>query len=204
MTTRTVRHRYCRHKASMRFGVDSLLYRAWRKHGDPEVTAEIEVSNDEIYSKEVSYIAEFGTLAPHGYNSTVGGEASPMLSPLVAAKVSAAKIGKPRGAIHSAEYKQRLREENLGKKWGKDFCEKVSAAKKGAPSALRGRKRTPEQIENAARGNRGKKRSLEGRAAMSRAQTGKKQSAETCAKRKATWAAKRAARNAGVVQLEFT
>lgn len=53
---------------------NEALYSAWRKHGAPECVPLIECANSELNVREIEFIAAFRTRAPHGYNSTDGGE----------------------------------------------------------------------------------------------------------------------------------
>jgi hypothetical protein len=65
----------------------SVLYHAWRKHGDPILLSLGECSVDNLSELEIFYIKNFNTLKPNGYNTTPGGDVAPTLDPEVAAKV---------------------------------------------------------------------------------------------------------------------
>lgn len=88
---------------------NSILYNAWRKYGYPvSVIVIAEVQNNELAETERKLILEHNTLHPNGYNTTEGGEESPMHSKIVAAKVSASKKGKKRGVLHTPESKAKI------------------------------------------------------------------------------------------------
>lgn len=72
---------------------NSLLYRAWRKHGAPTCSPLFEVPEDELPDNERALIRTLRTQTPHGYNSTEGGDVSPAKSPSVRAKLSAGRMG---------------------------------------------------------------------------------------------------------------
>jgi NUMOD3 motif len=87
---------------------------------------------------------------------------------------------------HSEETKQNLREHTarywLGKKFSAKHRKKISLAKKGLPSPLKGRKRpytSPEHRRNLSIANTGKHHSLETRKKMSEWQKGKHKSLQT-------------------------
>lgn len=97
ITTKGVEERVSRHsRASCRKSkhYDIPLYRAWRKHGEPQVVVLAILEASQLHESEVRAIKAFGTLAPDGYNATIGGEVSPSSSPEVRAKISASLTGK--------------------------------------------------------------------------------------------------------------
>lgn len=65
-----------RHRTSARSGVDTLFYRAMRKHGVDNFKIHLlEVCDDVIISEREKYwIKELSSKSPNGYNTTVGGE----------------------------------------------------------------------------------------------------------------------------------
>jgi group I intron endonuclease len=116
-------------------------------------------------------------------------------------------VAASRGRPLTGEHKQKLRVPKQ-KKQSPEYIEKrvsKTRGKKQFPeliakraSALRGKKMTPEHMAKATEAGRlantGKPRSLDVRAKISATQRGSKQSPETKAKRKATWEAKRLAK----------
>lgn len=129
LTTKSLSVRVAQHAdTAKRSKRNSILYNAWRKYGSPVISIILaEAENHLLPGLERMMIAEHGTLYPNGYNTTEGGEESPMHSPIVAAKVSAAKMGKKRGPIHTVESKA-----------------KISLSLTGRESPLTGRKRSEE------------------------------------------------------------
>lgn len=128
ITKTTVPKRWMGHKTDAfrpNRGVGALG-RAIRKYGPEafvieEVCVAFGVENACAIEREM--IAEYGTLTPHGYNLTSGGEAGG-------------------GHKHSAESVERNRQRNLGKTMAPEVRAKISAALKGRP-------KTPGHIENA-------------------------------------------------------
>ena len=53
---------------------NTALYHAWRKYGAPTLTVLAVIENDLLNETEKSAIASYETLAPFGYNLTLGGE----------------------------------------------------------------------------------------------------------------------------------
>lgn len=97
ITQKTVDERFSRHRrAAFRKSkhYDIPLYRAWRKHGEPRLVVLAVVEDKCLHDAEVRAIKAFCTLAPAGYNATVGGEVSPSSSQEVRAKISASLKGK--------------------------------------------------------------------------------------------------------------
>lgn len=77
MTTyKHLSERMRRHKTSARSGVDTLFYRAMRKHGVDNFKIHLlEVCDDAVLSeREVYWIKELNSKSPNGYNTTIGGE----------------------------------------------------------------------------------------------------------------------------------
>lgn len=78
-TKRPLNKRLERHR-DLKWGNCKLLKRAIVKYGWH--TMQVQVlwtgSNEELDAKEVELIREQGTLAPHGYNALLGGDANPM------------------------------------------------------------------------------------------------------------------------------
>lgn len=133
----------------------SAIAHAIVKHGFNGVQKEILCigSAPYILDLEIKAIAAFGTLVPNGYNICKGGVQSPMLNPIVAAKVSAALKGKKKTAAHKA---------------------KMPLWKKGHQPTAETRAKMSEAQK------RRKPRSKEECMAISARQLGRKRSAETC------------------------
>lgn len=93
ITTGSVERRFRGHKKAASDGKKTLLYKAWRKYGDPFVVVIAEIDDSLLCDQEIKAIKEFSTLMPNGYNMTVGGEVSPMTIPEVVAEFSRSKIG---------------------------------------------------------------------------------------------------------------
>lgn len=108
MTTKSMNARMNSHKAMLGIGRPSVLYNAWRKHGEPALEILLEAPNEQLPDLEVLEIAKRQTLYPLGYNSTPGGEKSPMLIPEIVAKL--------RGIKRSPETIERIRLSKIGKK----------------------------------------------------------------------------------------
>ena len=53
---------------------ESLMYRAWRKYGEPTVKILAVIENSLLHETERKAIAIYGTKTPGGYNLTDGGE----------------------------------------------------------------------------------------------------------------------------------
>lgn len=204
ITTRGIEARFAGHLVSAKSGVDLPLARAIRKYGNPERQILAFMNHDDLPAAEIRAIRVFGTLTPHGYNVTFGGQTSPMRRPEVAAKVSAALKGRKApwcagemSAMRRPGMAAKMRALQLGKpKHTIESRAKLSAATK-AQLAIRnvwtGRKHTPEslvKIKLAANNRspewkrkmseavRGFKHTDETRKKMSISHTGKKHSAE--------------------------
>lgn len=75
-TTQPLNERYSQHVANAN-NLDTYLYRAMRKYGIESFVAEIIEwvgIHDDIDAREKFWISELRTLAPSGYNMTVGGD----------------------------------------------------------------------------------------------------------------------------------
>ena len=115
ITTNSVASRYRQHKTEARCGTNRAVYNAWRKHGEPDLQVLAELEDDDLAAAEVRAIAVFGTSVPFGYNTSSGGDISPMKNPDVAKKaVSTRRAG--------VGYKQLL-----GKKMSPEVCAAMSA-----------------------------------------------------------------------------
>lgn len=92
-TTGSVKRRVAFHKMSAKIGKVTLIYKAWRKLGQPQVEIICEAPNESLLEKEIHCIKIFKTVHPYGYNTTNGGLVSPMTIPSVVEKFSKSKIG---------------------------------------------------------------------------------------------------------------
>lgn len=86
ITTRSARERFNGHRQMATTG-KTALYAAWRKHGEPKLVTLAILEDRELASTEIRAIAVYKTLAPDGYNTTPGGDASPMTLPEISAKL---------------------------------------------------------------------------------------------------------------------
>jgi len=112
VTSKSMATRLRSHKAIIAIGRPSVLYNAWRKYGDPVVEILGEFSGKALYAAEIEAIARLGTLHPGGYNSTPGGEESPMLIPEIAAKLLGIKRSEETKAKLSASKKGTMTSEH--------------------------------------------------------------------------------------------
>ena len=88
-TIRTMNARIAQHRQSARNGSLLPVHCAWRKHGEPVVSVVAEFETQaELHAAEKTSIIAVGTLAPHGYNVSYGGDTAPSTNPDVAAKIS--------------------------------------------------------------------------------------------------------------------
>lgn len=110
ITTTTSERRFVGHRTRARSskGNDAALYRAWQKHGEPRLHVLAVLENRELAATEVRAIAAYNTIAPHGYNMTVGGEVAPTTVPSVAAKLLGNKNAAGSKHDRSAAYKEKL------------------------------------------------------------------------------------------------
>lgn len=155
ITTRSVAHRLGQHRGAAKRGDAALVYRAWRKYGEPSVfIIEEDVPAHELLSAEAQYVNLFDTQRPKGYNSTPGGDA-------VAAK--------------QPEIRKKISDTLRGHKLSPETRAKIGAAH-------RGRTLPAEQRAKIGATHQGMKRSAEARANMSIAQRGRTLSAEHRAK----------------------
>lgn len=182
ITTKTVDERIRGHIATA-YSAKGTMYvsKAIRKY-NAEVTRELLCIGTTEYIKDLEIIAikHFNSLAPHGYNTSYGGETSPMTNPEVAKR--SAHTNRLNGTY--LETSKRFK----GKKQDQDLIDKRSVSLKGrkmSPELIEklrsintGKKRLPESIEKSNAGNRGKKHTEESRAKMSAALKGKKRTPE--------------------------
>lgn len=121
-TTRLLKTRITAHKASVRRGSSLAVHEAWRVHGDPE----IEVigsyeSHEALHAAEIEAIRLYQTLAPTGYNLSIGGDTAPSKSPDVARKIS----DKAKGRKVSQECRDMLSVQSRNNWLDQEYREKV-------------------------------------------------------------------------------
>ncbi len=134
ITRQDTRRRFAQHASLAKVGQKTALYAAWRKHGAPTMSILCEVPNEQLESEEVRLIDALQTLAPAGYNSTTGGEVSPMLFPEIVGRIAAKKLG----SKHADETKARMSmahigrvSPNKGKTFGEEWRAKMATAHLG-------------------------------------------------------------------------
>lgn len=94
-TVRTLATRIAQHRRRAKSGSKLAVHSAWRVHGEPSIRAIGEFDTQEqLHAAEIAAIQSHGTLSPGGYNLSKGGETAPSKNPGVAAKISAAAIGR--------------------------------------------------------------------------------------------------------------
>jgi hypothetical protein len=94
-TSRPFKVRMNAHRTAANRGSMLPVHCAWRAHGEP--TAEVLCTlntQDELNAAEVATIKALNTLAPHGYNISLGGDMAPSKNPEVAAKIAAKAKGR--------------------------------------------------------------------------------------------------------------
>lgn len=172
------------------------LHGAIRKYGEQVFTVETlyeAVSWLEAQKVERGLIAQYGTMAPNGYNLTCGGEG--VLGRKVTDEQRKAMGDRSRGRKHSPESKARMSASLKQREWRPE--EKRRLAEMGRkrahdPALAEERKRLARlpsrvaaanrNIEKAVASNRGRKASVETKQKMSAWQIGKQHSDETKAR----------------------
>lgn len=115
ITTTSLSRRYSRHKGEARHGNrGSRLYKAWRKHGDPQLIALAQMPSEQLAEAERTLIAAFQTKIPLGYNVSDGGEGA-------------------YGVRVSAETRRRLSQSATGRRMSPEARERMALAKRGRP-----------------------------------------------------------------------
>jgi hypothetical protein len=77
LTTLTLDERFIQHKISARKGAGSLLHQTMRRHGVETFSISLIegcVPVSELSEREIQYIKDFNTRAPHGLNTSAGGQ----------------------------------------------------------------------------------------------------------------------------------
>lgn len=94
-TSRTMNLRITQHGAAANRGSPLPVHCAWRVHGAPlaEVLSRHE-TQAELNAAEIDAIRAMDTLAPNGYNVSLGGDTAPSKNPDVAAKIAASATGR--------------------------------------------------------------------------------------------------------------
>lgn len=131
ITTCSAASRFSGHAAAAAEGCDSLIYRAWRKHGAPRLVVLAILETHLLKSTERRAIELFGTMSPLGYNSTPGGEANPMHCPEIVAKMSGEHHPMKRPEMRA----RMMGDKNIAKR--ADIRLKISAAKRGNRNAMK-------------------------------------------------------------------
>lgn len=145
MTSMLLSKRLAVHRMALKRECKSALYRAWRKHGDPEVQTLAVVEKHMLRDTERKAIAVFGTMVPNGYNLVAGGEGGGV-SAESRRKMSIARKGKPKSAEHRRQ---------------------IGLGQLGRPGTWTGKSQSAEHVNKRAASHRGSKRSLEFCARMS-------------------------------------
>lgn len=159
------------HRMSLKRDCKSALYRAWRKHGDPEIQTLAVVEKRMLRETERKAIAVLDTMVPRGYNLVAGGE----------------------GGEISAESRRKMSEARRGKLKPEAHRKKIGAAHLGNKHAL-GYKQNPEHIAKRMAAHIGSKRSPEFCARMATLAKERIHSLESNRKRSETMKAVRAER----------
>lgn len=130
-TVRSLKRRLNQHRrAALELGSELAVHHAWRKYGEPiaEVLADAVESEDKLHELERAFIESLGTLSPHGYNLTVGGDFAPSRMPEVARKIGEKSKGREVTAATRAKVGAASREH-----WqDPQYREKVSAGLRAA------------------------------------------------------------------------
>ena len=191
------------HRNSCRNNKSQAVYNAWRKYGEPLARKIVHVRDEDLAAHEIEMIDLLGTLAPNGYNSTLGGDLSPMRVPELVARAAASNTGKKRSPEVCARQSEAMKGKNL---WTPERRAKMSAANKGQISWNKGKglgkgSGKPHSAETKAKmsaARKGRPHSLECRTKMSvaahlRYARDPEERAKTSASIKASWERRRAA-----------
>jgi group I intron endonuclease len=160
ITVRSLRRRWTDHLRAARDGVNTALYRAMRKHGVISfsiVQIASALSREALKALEKDLIAQYGSLAPRGYNLTKGGDGVDGMHPDIVARTAEKNRGRRHtetarlaiGAAHSghevtAATRAAIGAAHRGKKLSEEHRQKLSIAKLG-------KKMPPRTPEHAAR-----------------------------------------------------
>jgi plasmid stability protein len=159
-------HRWSAHVRDAANGSALALHRAIRKYGAAAFLSEVIAqcaSESEAKAVEVECIAAAGSLLPHGYNATAGGEGS------YGMPVSAAKRAKISAALKGRTLSAECRSKISNALAGRDFSEETRAR---ISAAVSGHTVTAETRAKLRAANAGKRHSSGARAKMSATRKG--------------------------------
>lgn len=124
MTTVSLRRRlYCHHFKSKAENPKLPVHRAWKKYGEPLTEILIIVDDSVLGDYEKHFIKLYSSYGLGGYNSTPGGEDSPMKRPEIAEKVRLLALT-PERIAHTKSI-------HTGRKRSAETCELLSMSLKG-------------------------------------------------------------------------
>jgi group I intron endonuclease len=155
--TKNCKDRLAGHKCdAVTHNLDTLVYKAWRKYGDPKFKVLAIVEDYMIDETEIKAIKVFNTLKPNGYNLANGGNTT-------------------LGLKHTPEQCERNRQARLGKRPSEETKAKLSLARLGRFVS----EETRLKISNALKGRATCPQTPEVRAKRAASLIGKKHSQET-------------------------
>lgn len=171
ITIRPLRVRISQHRTEAKSGKHQFaVHRAWAKYGEPIITVITEADGEELNDAERQAIRQFNTLAPFGYNLSIGGD-MPDVSNETRQKISKVHKGKNK----SDEHKTKIGAAHKGRKFSEETLEKMRQAQRARDPATRknlgdfwkGKTQSEEHKQKRAATHIGKKRSAEARSNMS-------------------------------------
>jgi group I intron endonuclease len=168
-TTTSIENRWKHHLKDCKREKNNKFYNAIKKYGSENFKIEVienEIEEQRLLNERERYWIGFYDSYKNGYNSTLGGEESPMHYKEVCVKVSNSKRGKK----FTEEHKQHLR---LALE-GKQGCKHTEEHKRYMSNLLKGRTVTEETRNKLREANLGKKQSKETTLKRSKAMKGKK------------------------------
>ena len=193
ITSGAVKRRVLRHVSQAKEGRRSAVSQAIRKYGTFE-TVVLAVAGDWSYlcDLEQRAISAFGTLAPNGYNLTLGGEGvlgvkrTKEQREAHGAAVRGKGLGNKHalGYRHTKEARERISSAGVGRIFSDESRSKIGAAKVGNRYGV-GRSMSKEARLASSEKQKGRPKSAEARALMSAAKKGKPWSAARRAAQKA-------------------
>lgn len=151
-------NRFYNHRRASKNGVNSFVYNAWRKYGEPVLKTLIICTKEDLNYYETACIKLYNTFG-NGYNSDSGGNAPTEVSPEVGKKISKAN----KGRVQTEKHRKKNSEANSGT---------------GNPMYGISRVQTEEEKLKRANSNRGKKRTPETCGKISKSLLGKPLSEE--------------------------
>jgi len=171
-TTKTHMHRWALHRKAVQSGSQVYFHRAVRKYGfksftiEPLYTAKTE---QELTAMETFFIILHQSHKPeNGYNGTLGGDGTGLLTEETRQRMRDAK---------TPEIRHRLSEQRKGKKLSEAHCKAIGDSKRGAKNPWFGKKR-PDVVAAMHRATDGKPLSPQHREKLSKAHQGKTLSEE--------------------------